>query len=622
MQRFLRFLCDEMLAGRGTALREYAIALTVFDKPTDFDPGCSASIRVEAGRLRRLLAQYELECGQADALRLRIPKGGYCPVFEYKFPERPVGADAAAGETAELRRMLLASGERRCLTVICCSFGEASDACARVDDEFLRAYERAHAQCVSIANRQGAMIDAGASDRINIYFGWPEALEDAAGRAVAVAFQIAAALRESLAMHGGVRVSVATSEVVVRCSTEQTLFIGPALALAGKMVSLAPRGGVLVCEHTRRLSRTASDRVAAGSMPHPLGRDEEVRFLLSRWRLAVSGQGQAVVVEGEAGIGKSCVADAAAREIGPESLQLRIQCSPHPGDSALGPWIDLHRQLGSNESEPTVRGLLSLLTAHAERRPTLLLIEDIHWADPGAIELIDRIVAATTQLRMCLIMTGRPAAAARLPWHSNVAVLRLSRLSGLVCNTMLDRLSCSAPLTTAARSIVLSKAEGVPRFLEELAKCFANIEAGASSPELVPPSLQPLLAAQLGRPGLAPQVARIAAVIGRDFSSALLQSITGLERAAIQRALDQLIEAGVLTRSTSDSDDMFSFRHGLLREAAYRSVLDADRRKLQHRLASIQGNSQPQGGSLEGASEFRRAERATADAATRRCVVA
>jgi len=667
MQRFLRFLCEEMLAGRSDRLKEYSVAVAVFDKPQDFDPGTSAVIRVEAGRLRRLLARYQAEYGRDDHLMLSVPKGSYCPVFEQRTPrdlphQLPSGLETD-GHRELLHPELVTAGERRWVTVVSCGFGDELSTENGIDGDFLSAYDRSHGLCTSIARSHGGTLEAGASDRVIIYFGWPDAFEDSAGRAMTAALDIVAALRGSLERYGGVRIGIATSEVVARSSTGKPLIVGQAPALATKMLAQAPRDCILVSENTRRLSRTAFEMIPAGSIetsqggssllwrllrpratktrfqasrsgfrPGLVGRREEMALLLSRWQLALEGEGQAVVVEGEAGIGKSSLSEAVLASIGPKGSRVRTQCSPHHTNSALYPCVELVRVLiggteptpaaesriadllarveldgpinrgllgsllfqcdvgpvsalpGSQKKELTLQLLLSMLAAQTGRRPTVLLIEDIHWADPTTIELIQKITAMSVECRLFVIMTGRPGSSAPLMQHTNVTLLRLARLPTSDCNVMIDRLPSAASLSASARGSIVAKAEGIPLFIEELTKLFLTLDERPANSALVPETLSDLLASQLGRMGPARRIAQVAAVVGRAFSCEILKAVTGDAGPGVEAALDQLLAAGILTRSRLGADGQFWFRHALLRDAAYASILDVDRRDLHYRV--------------------------------------
>jgi len=677
MQRFLRFLCEESMEGRSGALKEYTIALAVFDKPDDFDPGTSAVVRVEAGRLRRLLQKYSLESGQRDRILLSVPKGSYSPKFERRlveeggrgFEQKQMDGN---GQEPSLSETLL-GGERRLITVVSCSMGDAVIQNVATDDAYLNAFDQSYELCMAIAKRHGGSIDSGAGDRVIIYFGWPELLEDAAGRAMTASLEILAILSESCRDYGGVRIAVASSSVVARSSTKKPWIVGNAPAVAAKALAQAVRDSILVSESTRRLSRTAFEMVPAGRIEGAghddsllwrllrpkvtrsrhlqgspsvrsvlIGRHEETELLLSRWRLAMAGEGQTVIIEGEAGIGKSKLAETVLAQVASQSARVRLQCSPHHLNSALYPCTELLKRLlgrdltesnapqrvtklldglglhsplnqallenllfqresgtmkalpASQKKELTVQLLIRMVEAKVLSRPTVMLVEDIHWIDPTTTEVIEKLVAGISEEKLLLIMTGRPGSSASLARYTNVTLLRLSRLAKADCSLLVERLSSMTPLAPTICAAIIKKAEGIPLYLEELTKLFLASNVDVGDQIIVPESLTDLLSSQLARLGEARAVAQVASVIGRDFSSELLGAVTGERQDRINEALDQLVAARVLIPSRGDERSRFSFRHALLRDAVYSSILEADRKELHHRTGTVLVESFPE----------------------------
>jgi len=682
MQRFVSFLVEEFLAGRAENLKEYSIALSVFDKPADFDPGTSAVIRVEAGRLRRMLAQYRAEPGRDDEMVLEVPKGSYVPHFRRATPGSRIAEELLRIESHEhpgsehpeqSDRKWMATDERRLVTVISCAFGdERHIADYSIANDFLSSFDVFHGLCSTIAQRHGGTVDGGASDRLIVYFGWPEALEDAAGRALTAALEMVAAVREALGQDtAGARVGVATSEVVIRAPSDSSAEIKPAVigqapVLATAMLQQTPLNGVLVAEQTRGLTGNAFNFVPAGSAEGQeresallwrllgrrpvttrfraqhgpaenaiIGRREEIALIESRWRLSLEGEGQAVIIIGEAGIGKSILAESTLALIGADGATLRLQCSPHHANSTLYPFVELLRSLvvlgedhGENDinlgrfiaacdlDSPQNRALLAALlsrpytaelgalsasqqkdltlglltrwlAAQARNRPTALLVEDLHWGDPTTLELLQQIVGFAADMRLLIILTSRHDVAASFAQRTSLTSLRLARLPKGDCNTLISELASAAPLSAATRAAILDKAEGVPLFLEELTRLFLGADMLCSTSQQVPASLSDLLASQLGRLGSSRGIAQIAAVIGRQFSREMLELATGRPTDDVDAALDRLLAAGIIVRSGPDSATHYRFRHALLRDAAYGSILEHPRRQLHGRVASL-----------------------------------
>lgn len=663
MQRFLRYLCEEMFAGRGSLLKEYSIALGVFDKPQDFDPGTSATVRVEAGRLRRLLTSYQINHGQSDTIQIIIPKGGYVPSFQRKteqseIVERDDDAPAKAA-TPDLPSHM----ELRRVTVLSCSFRLRG--ISQLTAEFLEEFDRFHAYFSSIVTQLGGVMENSATARLTVYFGWPTSLEDASGRAMTAATEIIAYARRE---HGGnceVRVAIDTGRVLSRPCLEKPLILGEVPTIALQIVDHTPCNAILVSEETRQHSRTAFETIPAGAIEGEdghqillwrllsprsttcflakqdapsadiIGRGAELDLLGNRWLLASAGEGQSVIVEGEAGIGKSCLSEALIKRLRPRGYQIRLQCSAHHSNSALYPVIQILRRLlagndpssavlgrflervgldgpinrallqtllaqadvdenmggilpsASEKKEKTLQLLIAILSALCNRRPVILLVEDIHWADPTTLELIGFAASACQDLRLYLLMTGRSGCAALFGPAQPVTVLRLTRLSRQDCSRMIDGIAGDAALPIPTRDTIIDKADGVPLYLEELTKLLLAQNVGKGDLSTVPDSLNDLLASQLGCMGFARRVAQVASIIGRDFPGEILKALVSDEDQLVAAAIDQLLAAGILTRGRSNGKGRYAFRHALLRDAAYTSMMDADRQDLHSRTADM-----------------------------------
>ena len=678
LQRFLAFLVEETLAGRSAQLKEYTIAVGVYGKP-EFEPGTSAVVRVEAGRLRKLLLEYAVEYGEADAIVLEVPKGSYVPVFRTKpSPETPAGGEAVT--TAPLLPWSVAA-ERRHVTVLSCALSnERQTQKDAATEDWLTSFDVFHSKCVSVAQRHGGSVEGTASDRIMVYFGWPSALEDAAGRALTAAVDLMAEAQTAFATSSlGVRIGAATSEVVIREQSREAAcarpaVIGEAPSLATQILLRAPLNGILVAEATRRLTGAAFELIPSGQLElpgqppillwrllraqrvlsrfrasHPaagvplVGRREEAALIASRWQLALEGEGQGVRITGEAGIGKSSLAESVLGQIASAGALMRLQCSPHHTNSALYPFVELIKSEvekqalesglpgGSLEgycrrydlTEPldaallavllsrpgdgvlrsvsagrqkdmTLRLLARLVASQASRRPSVLLIEDIHWADPTTLEVVQEILRLASGMRLLVLLTSRDEAAGVSPQQTNLTSIRLTRLPKRECNELIDRMVSDTQVSAQARSLILEKAEGIPLFLEELTKLVLGADESRMREPPIPASLSGLLAAQLDRLGETRGIAQWAAVIGREFTAGMLALVAGVSAKDIDAALDQLLAAGVIVRVGSEDSNLFAFRHALLRDAAYGSLLESSRRELHSRVAGLLIDSFPQ----------------------------
>src|SRR6202043_152190 len=338
-----------------------------------------------------------------------------------------------------------------------------------------------------------------------------------------------------------------------------------------------------------------------------VGREEELDLLLRRWSKAKSGEGQVVLLSGEAGIGKSRLTAALLEHVATEPhTRLRYFCSPQHTDSAFFPIIgQMQRAAGLTLDETsrtkldavlakiftppedrarfaemlslpndgryptlelapeqrrqrTLEALTTQIEALTGQSPVLMIFEDVHWADPTSLEALGRAVDRIRTLSALLIVTYRPEF--NPPWigRPHVAALTLNRLGEREIIAMIDRVTGNRPLPASISKDIIERTDGIPLFVEEITKSVLEaVGEGAAeraiaaipSPSVaVPASLHPSLMARLERLGSAKEVAQIGAVIGREFSHALLVAVVRKPEAELQTALDRLIAAGLLFR--------------------------------------------------------------------------
>ena len=378
-----------------------------------------------------------------------------------------------------------------------------------------------------------------------------------------------------------------------------------------------------------------------------VGREEELELLLRRWSRAKVDEGQVVLLSGEPGIGKSRLSALVEAIVSEPHVRLRNFCSPQHTDSALYPTISqieraaeftrddtsqekldkLDTLLAQSATSPddaalfaemlslpndgrypaleltpqqrrqrTLEALVLQAVTLSRQNPVLMIFEDAQWADPTSLELFSHIVDRIPTLRALLIMTYRPEF--QPPWlgRPNVTALTINRLAAREAGSMIDRIVGDKPLPSGIRKDIIERTDGIPLFIEEMTK--AVLEAASHSAAertlatatslAVPASLHASLMARLDRLGPAKEVAQIGAAIGREFSHALLAAV--VRTSELTSALDRLIAAGLLFRQGMPPYANYLFKHALVQDAAYGTLLREPRRLLHARIAEILEN--------------------------------
>ena len=379
-----------------------------------------------------------------------------------------------------------------------------------------------------------------------------------------------------------------------------------------------------------------------------IGRQAELRLLQKQYGKAKRGKGQVVLISGEAGIGKSRLIVALRARLAKERYGfLPFQCSSYHTSSALHPIIRyLEHAAGiTRDSTPAVKldgledlvrrtteqtksivpllaallsiptgdrypqreltpeqlknqtfiALLALLQASAEQQPAILVFEDVHWADPTSLELLERLRDSVANWRMLVILLHRPNLT--LPWaeQPHVTSLTVNRLDRVQVSSMLQSLTRGKLLPRTTIDQILAKTDGVPLFVEEITKAVLESavdgskegRSGAQSTLLVPDTLHDSLMARLDQLAPVKTVAQIAAVIGRDFSFELLKATAPFRESEVQSAIDRLLSSDLVFQSGHLGGPSFSFKHALLRDEAYASILHDQRRKLHGTIAEV-----------------------------------
>jgi class 3 adenylate cyclase len=575
--------------------------------------------------------------------------------------------------------------ERRQVTVMFCDLVGSTALAASMDPEDLREIFSAYQKCAAeIVRRFDGFVAKYLGDGVLVYFGYPQAHEDDAERAVRVGLELisaVAALKTRTSLQ--TRVGIATGLVVVgdligSGEAQERGIVGETPNLAARLQGIAEPNSVVIAEGTRRLlgslfevqdvgpqelkgiagavrawsvlrSRSVESRFEAlheGGLTTLVGREEECELLLRRWAKAKTGEGRVVLLSGEPGIGKSRLTAALMEQLANElHTRIRCFCSPQHTDSPLYPIIgQIERAAGLTHNDtsklkldkldallaqsstspndaalfaemlslpndgryPTVQltpqqrrqrtleALVSQIASLSRQNPLLMIFEDAHWTDPTSVELFGRIVDKIPALRVLLIVTYRPEF--EPPWIGRpyVTTLTINRLAERDVVAIIDRLVGNSALPEGIKQDIIERTDGIPLFVEEITK--AVLEAGAMeaaeraiatipSPSVaVPATLHASLMARLDRLGSAKEVAQIGAVIGREFSYALLAAVANKQDAELQAALDRLVAAGLLFRQGLPPHATFLFKHALVLDAAYGTLLREPRRALHARI--------------------------------------
>jgi class 3 adenylate cyclase len=578
------------------------------------------------------------------------------------------------------------TAERRQVTVMFSDLVGSTALSARMDPEDLREVISAYQKCVTeTVRRFGGFVAKYMGDGVLVYFGYPQAHEDDAERSVRAGLELIQAVGELKSrVPLQTRVGIATGLVVVgdligSGAAQEQAVVGETPNLAARLQGTAEPNMVVIAESTRKLLgnlfdlqdlgardlkgvgssvsvwaalRPASvesrfEALHAGGLTELVGREEELELLLRRWSKAKTGEGQVVLLSGEAGIGKSRLTAALLERLaGEPHTRLRYFCSPQHTDSALYPVISqMERAAGfvhddtvqkkrdkldavlaqtstaieevalfaemlslpndgcypkldlipEQRRQRTLEALVSQMGALARQNPVLMIFEDAHWTDPTSLELFGRIVDKVPSLRALLIVTFRPEFDP--PWIGRpyVMALTINRLAQRDIEAMIDRVVGNKPLPANIRQDIIERTDGIPLFVEEMTKAVLEAESqGAvehlaaavpSSALAVPASLQASLMARLDRLGPAKEVAQNGAAIGREFPHALLTAVVGKPEEELDLALDRLIAAGLLFRQGAPPHATYLFKHALVQDAAYGTLLREPRRALHARIA-------------------------------------
>jgi class 3 adenylate cyclase/tetratricopeptide (TPR) repeat protein len=585
--------------------------------------------------------------------------------------------------------------ERRQLTVLFCDLVDSTRLANQLDPEDYREVVRAYqAACAEVIQRYSGHIAQYLGDGLLVYFGYPQAHEDEAQRAVRTGLEMVEAMRALQprleAQHGlrlAIRVGIHTGVVVVGemggSGRPEQLALGDTPNIAARLQGLASTDTVVISAATLRLvegfftcqalgaqdlkgisqplmvyrvlhasaAQTRLDVATPRGLTPLVGRGEEVALVQRRWDQAKTGMGQVVLIGGEAGIGKSrlvqVLKDQAAAE---PHARIEWRGAPHHQQSALYPVIEhLHRLLRwhpdtppaetlhrleaaltaagmeLSKAVPLVAALLSLplpasyppltltpqrqrqhtfdmllawLLAEAQRWPVLVIVDDLHWLDPSTLELLSLLIDQSAQARLCLALTARSEF--HPPWTMmpHLTSLTLRRLTPAQVEQLATHVAGGKALPPAVLHEVIRKTDGVPLFVEELLKTVLESGllheqadhyelSGPLPPLAIPATLHDALMARLDRLAAVKVVAQLGAAIGRTFAYELILAVAQLDTATLHEALALLVETEVVTQRGLPPQATYTFKHALIQDAAYQSLLRSTRQQYHQQIAQV-----------------------------------
>jgi TOMM system kinase/cyclase fusion protein len=588
-----------------------------------------------------------------------------------------------------------ADAERRQLTVMFCDLVESTALATQLDPEDLREVVRAYQESAAavIQNFDGHIAQY-LGDGLLVYFGYPQAHEDDAHRAVRTGLGIVetlGALNARLAQHKGVqlavRIGIHTGLVVVGemggGSRQEQLALGETPNVAARLQGLAAPDTVVISPATFRLVRgyftcqdlgahplkglasplqayrilgesaaqSRLDATGTTGLTPLVGRDSEVALLLERWTQSQDGAGQVVLLRGEAGIGKSRLVEVLRERVrSAGATRIVFRCSPYHQNSALYPVIDhlqrflqwqhdeapeaksdtLERVLQTyrlpledvlplfaallsvpvperypslnltpqRQRQKTHEALVAWLLEEAERQSVLTVWEDLHWADPSTLDVLSLLLDQISTAHMLTLLTCRPEF--RPPWATHVPVTQvtLTRLGRAQVEAMLPSLTGAKTLPTEVVEQVIAKTDGVPLFVEELVKMILEsglvreqadryVLAGPLPPLAIPSTLHDSLMARLDRLATTRELVQLGAVLGREFAYDLLQAVSSMDELTLQRGLAQLVDAELVYQRGLPPRSRYIFKHALIQDTAYQSLLRSTRQQYHQRIAQV-----------------------------------
>jgi TOMM system kinase/cyclase fusion protein len=585
--------------------------------------------------------------------------------------------------------------ERRLLTVMFCDLVGSTALSGQMDAEAYREVVQAYQEAAAeVIRRYEGHIAQYLGDGLLIYFGYPSAHEDDAVRAVHTGLGILDAvhtvnpqLQRNYGVQLAVRIGVHTGPVVVGDvgggGRHERLALGETPNIASRLEGRAAPSQLVISAGTQRLVGGAFDLEDLGvqtlrgvsesmrvyavrgesiaesrfeaatvtGLTPLVGRDEEISLVLRRWEQAKDGDGQVVLLSGEAGIGKSRITQALRERVSHEPhIHLRCQCSPYYTNSALYPIVaHLERamrcerealpatkldaleallaqsglpiadaaplfavllSIPSDDRYPslhlspqrqkakTIDAMVEQVRGLSQSQPVLYIFEDVHWIDPTSLEMVESLIARLQDARVLLVLTCRPEFLPQWGGYTHVTSYTLNRLSRQLVEAMVHRVTNGKALPAEVLDQIVAKTDGVPLFVEELTKTVLESGLLADAGEryelarplaalAIPDTLHGSLMARLDRLAPVKATAQIGAAIGREFSYELLAAVSPLPEVDLQEALRQLVQTELVFRRGQPPEATYLFKHALVQDAAYSSLLQSTRQQLHSTIAMV-----------------------------------
>ena len=655
-------------------------------------------LRRELIGLKRLAADVdgELLVWEPDGRAARPePMALPQPLPALRHAEKPTGL--AAKRDTPAAAAATPDAERRQLTVMFCDLVGSTALSTGMDPEDLRDVIASYqTRCTEAIRRYDGFVAKYMGDGILVYFGYPRAHQDEAERSVRAGLDIVeamaglnAAVRRPPGVELAVRIGIASGPVIVgdqigEGTASETAVVGETPNLAARLQALAQPNQIVVSAATRAMlgdhfdleylgaselkgfaepvpawrvlaARDVESRFAAtrtGSSAPLVGRQEEMGLLLRAWEGSSRGRGQVVLIQGEAGLGKSRLVEGLREAAGKDHIWVAVRCSPFHTASAFHPIIEhLKRVFGwqpedtaqqhlakleaglagfkalpfsesvrlfadlmsvpvaedryprlsmtaQQQRDATLDAIVAWLIETAERAPVLMAWEDLHWADPTTLETLGMLIEQAPTAALLVVATHRPELTPPWPQRSHMTPITLNRLERPEVETMVGHLAGGRPLPGEVVEHIVAKADGVPLYVEELTKAILGsgvLEARADIYVLtgslaqlhIPETLQDSLMARLDRAPRLRELAQLGSVLGREFAYDMISALAGIEEQMLQSGLGQLVVDELLYQRGRPPRSRYLFKHALIQDAAYQSLLKRTRQQYHQQVAKL-----------------------------------